>query len=208
MAGAKDLVFYTNPMSRGRIVRWMLEELKQPYETRILGFGAPLRDPDYLVLNPMGKVPTLVHGGVVVTECAAICSYLADAFPQACLAPEPADPARGAYYRWLFFGAGPLEAAVGNAALGCEVPADKERMMGYGSLQRVLDTLQTALEGGPYLAGHRFSAADLYVGAQLGWGMTFGTIEKRPVFEAYWQQLSQRPAFERANELDTALLGK
>ena len=129
---ADELTFYTNPMSRGRIARWMLEEVGQPYRTVILGYGPPMQAPDYLRLNPMGKVPTLVHGETVVTECAAICAYLADAFPAAGLAPEPAR--RGAYYRWLFFAAGPVEAAITNQALGVEVPEERRGMVGYGSL--------------------------------------------------------------------------
>ena len=201
---ADQLVFYTNPMSRGRIVRWMLEEIGQPYRTEVLAFSAT-KQPEFLALNPMGKVPTLRHGNVVVTECAAICAYLADAFPAAGLAPAPGDPMRGPYYRWLFFGAGPLEAAVGDAALGVTVPEDKQAMIGYGSLGRVLDTLEQAVGGAEYLAGERFSAADLYIGAHLAWGMMFGTIEKRPAFEAYWNRLSKRPAAVRADELDDAL---
>ena len=96
---ADELVFYTNPMSRGRIVRWMLEEVGVPYRTEILDYGTTMKQPDYLAINPMGKVPSLRHSAVVVTECAAICAYLADAFPGAQLAPPPR--VRGAYYRWL-----------------------------------------------------------------------------------------------------------
>jgi glutathione S-transferase len=109
---ADELVLYTNPMSRGRIARWMMEEIGQPYRAEILGFDASMKSADYKALNPMGKVPTLVHGDTVVTECAAICAYMADAFPQAGLAPEPNSQLRGPYYRWMFFAAGPVEAAV------------------------------------------------------------------------------------------------
>ncbi|HRE36661.1 MAG TPA: glutathione S-transferase, partial [Sphingopyxis terrae] len=107
---ADDLIFYTNPMSRGQIVRWMLEEVGAPYQTQILGYDDSMKGADYLAINPMGKVPAIVHRGKVVTECAAICAYLADAFPDAGLAP-PLE-ARADYYRWLFFAAGPLETAV------------------------------------------------------------------------------------------------
>jgi len=203
---ADDLVLYSNPMSRGRIARWMLEEIGQPYRVEMLDFATSMKAPEYLALNPMGKVPTLRHGEVVVTESAAICAYLADAFPQAGLAPEPGAPARGAYYRWLFFGAGPVEAAVTNKALGFVIPSGRAGMAGYGSYERVMDTLDTALSSGDYLAGGRFSAADLYVGAQLGWGMMFGSIEKRPSFEAYVSRLDARPAAVRATELDNALM--
>lgn len=199
-----DLTFYTNPMSRGRIAHWMLEEIGAPYETVYLGFGPAMKGADYLALNPMGKVPTLRHGEVVVTEGAAICAYLADAFPDAGLAPPPGE--RGAYYRWLFFGAGPLEAAVTNKALSVEVPTDREGMVGYGSLPRVMDTLEAAVSGAPYLAGERFTAADVYVGAQLGWGLQFGTIERRPAFTAYVDRVTGRPAYGRANALDDAAM--
>ena len=204
---AEDLVFYTNPMSRGRIVRWMLEEVGQPYQTQILDYAQGLKSPAYLAINPMGKVPALVHGGTVVTECAAICAYLAEAFPQAGLAPPPHAHTRGPYYRWLFFTAGPLESAVTNKSLGVEVKPEQQRMAGYGSYGHVMDALEQALDGREHLAGDRFSAADLYVGSHLGWGMGFGTIEKRPAFEAFVGRLTARPAYVRAAEIDDALIG-
>ena len=202
---ADELTLYTNPMSRGRIARWMLEEVGQPYRTEVLDYATTMKAPAYLAINPMGKVPTLRHGDVVVTETAAICAYLADAFPQAKLAPPPGDRRRGPYYRWLFFSAGPVEAAVSNKALGVVVPPERERMMGYGSFEHVMSTLEAALSRAHYLAGDDFTAADLYVGSQLGFGMMFGMIEKRPVFEQYWQRVSARPACKRAKELDDAL---
>jgi glutathione S-transferase len=202
-----DLVFYTNPMSRGRIVRWMLEEVGRPYRTELIDYGA-IKGPDYVAINPMGKVPALVHGGTVVTECAAICCYLADAFSGAGLAPGPGDRLRGPYYRWLFFGAGPLEAATTNKAMGFEVPPERKAMAGYGSLADVMATLEAALDGSAYLVGDRFSAADVYVGSHIGWGMSFGTLEKRPAFERYFERLSSRPAAIRAAEIDDALMPK
>jgi glutathione S-transferase len=200
-----ELVFWTNPMSRGRIVRWMLEEVGQPYRTEIVEFGPAMKAPAYRAINPMGKVPAIRHGDVVVTEAAAICTYLADAFPEAGLAPPPGDPQRGPYYRWLFFGAGPVEAAVTNKAFGFAVPEDRKGTVGYGSLADVLDTLEHAVSAGDYLAGGRFSAADVYLGAQLGGGVQFGTIEKRPAFERYWARLAERPAAVRAKAIDDAL---
>lgn len=203
------LVFYTNPMSRGRIVRWMLEELGQPYSTEIIEYGPAMKSPVYLAVNPMGKVPALRHGNLVVTECAAICTYLADAFPESALAPSPSDSARGAYYRWLFFGAGPLESAVTNKSLGFEIPADQPQLQGrsgYGTLERVVNTLDAHLEGRDFLAGDRFSAADLYISAQLGWGMQFGTIESRPNFQRYVALHRARPAAVRATEIDDLLM--
>lgn len=197
---SRELVFYTNPQSRGRIVRWMLEEVGEPYRTELLEYGGSMKSPEYLKINPMGKVPAIRHGDVVVTECAAICAYLADAFPRAGLAP-PTDQ-RGPYYRWLFFAAGPLEAAVINQSLGFVVPEEREVMAGYGNLRRVLDTLETAVSGDGYIAGDRFTAADVYVGSQIGWGMQFGTIERRPAFERYYSRLAVREAWKRASALD------
>ena len=202
------LHFYTHPQSRGRIVRWMLEEVGTPYDTVLLDYGTTMKAPAYLAINPMGKVPALRHGDAVVTEVAAICAYLADAFPQAGLAPAVTSPLRGPYYRWLFFAAGPVEAAVSNQALGFVVPPGRERMMGYGSYAEVLDVLEGAVSRGDYLLGGSFSAADVYLGSHLGFGMQFGTIEKRPAFEAYWARLSARPAAVRARQLDDALVAK
>jgi len=202
---AEDLIFYTNPMSRGRIVRWMLEEVGQPYRMEILEFGTTMKSPDYLAFNPMGKVPTIIHKGTVVTEAAAICAYLADAFPEAGLAPPPGDLRRGPYYRWMFFAAGPVEAAVSNKALGFEVPDERRAMVGYGGPADVVNALEYAVTQSEYIAGDRFSAADVYVGSQIGWGMMFGTLEKRPALEAYWRRISSRPAAVRAREIDDSL---
>ena len=200
-----ELTFYTNPKSRGRIVRWMLEETGVPYATEVLEYGTTMKAAPYLAINPMGKVPAIRHGNTVVTECAAICAYLADAFPQAGLAPPPHSAARGPYYRWLFFAAGPLEAAWTNRALGVAVPPERSAMVGYGSLEQVLDTLEAAIGERSYLAGDRFSAADVYVGSQLGFGMQFGMIDKRPAFARYWAGLEARPARRRAEEIDGAM---
>ncbi|THD58725.1 glutathione S-transferase family protein [Phenylobacterium sp.] len=201
---SKDLIFYTNPMSRGRIVRWMLEEVGQPYETVILDYASTLKGAEYLAINPMGKIPALKHGDLVVTEGAAICAYLADAFPEAGLAPPSAE--RGDYYRWLFFGAGPVEAAVTARSLGFDPKPEQKRMAGFGSLEDTLNALETAVTGREYLAGGKFSAADVYTGSQIGWGMQFGSIDKRPAFTAYWERVSSRPAAVRAREIDDGLI--
>ncbi|MHA7968838.1 glutathione S-transferase family protein [Rhizobium sp. CAU 1783] len=201
-----ELVFYTHPMSRGRIVRWMLEEIGAPYRTEVLSFGGTMKAPDYLGLNPLGKVPSIRHGDTVVTETAAICAYLADAFPTAGLAP--ATDARGAYYRWLFFTAGPLETVLTNHVLGFVVPDERRTMVGYGSRDAMLDTLERAVSATPYIAGDTFSAADVYVGAQIGWSMQFGSIEKRPAFVDYFARLSARPAHVRASEIDNGLIAQ
>jgi len=205
---AHDLIFYTNPMSRGQIVRWMLEEVGQPYQTQIMDYASSMKGPDYLAINPMGKVPAIKHGDTVVTECAAICAYLADAFPDAGLAPPVHSKARGPYYRWLFFAAGPVESAVTNKALGFVVPEGREMMAGYGSFEQAIDALEGAVSEVEYLAGGRFSAADVYLGSQILWGMQFGSIEKRPSFEAYAARLSARPAYIKAKEIDMALIAE
>jgi len=200
-----DLVLYTNPMSRGRIARWMLEEVGAPYETVALAYGSEMKSASYRALNPMGKVPTLTHGARIITECGAICAYLADAFPAAGLAPPPAE--RAAYYRWLFFGAGPVEAATMNQALGFTTDDPKQQgMLGYGSLERVVDALVGAVAVGPYLAGDAFSAADVYVGAQIGWGLEFGTLARRRELVEYAERVRDRDAYRRAQALDDALM--
>ena len=202
-----ELVLYTNPMSRGRIVRWMLEEIGCPCRAELLDYGPPMKSAAYLAVNPMGKVPALRHGGTVVTEAPAICAYLADAFPEAGLAPPPA--ARGPWYRWLFFAAGPLEAATTNRFMGWQAPPDREGMLGYGTFAVVMNTLEQALErsltAGGWLAGEAFSAADVYVGSHIGWGLQLDSIDKRPAFVDYWSRLAARKAYQRATALDDAL---
>ncbi|MET0259224.1 MAG: glutathione S-transferase family protein [Methylobacterium sp.] len=202
---SEELVFYTNPMSRGRIARWMLEEVGAPYRTELLEYGTSMKSPEYRALNPMGKVPAIRHGAAVVTEAAAICCYLADAFPEAGLAPPPG-PARADYYRWLFFGAGPLEAAVTNRAIGVHVAEDQTRMVGYGTYEQTMATLDHAVSRHPFVAGDRFTAADVYVGAAVGFGLRFGSIERRPAFVAYHEKLASRPALLRAQAIDDELM--
>lgn len=196
------LTLYTNPRSRGRIARWMLEETGQPYDTVVVPYGPPMKTPEYLAINPMGKVPTLVHGDTVVTETPAILAYLADAFPDAGLAPPPAE--RGAYYRWLFFAAGPMEAAVTDQALGVKVEAKQQGFVGYGSAQLTEDTLAQAVAGRSFIAGDRFSAADLYLCAKLDFALAFGNLPKRAEFLAYCAAHAERPAKRRAAALDDA----
>jgi len=204
---SEDLVFYTNPMSRGRIVRWMLEEVGQPYRTELLNWGEN-REPAFLAVNPMGKVPTIKHGETVVTEGAAICAYLADAFPQAGLAPPLGDHRRGPYFRWLFFAAGPVEAAVTNRTLGVEVSPEQTRMVGYGNYAAVMDTIEHALSQSDFLTGDTFTAADVYFGAQMGWGLQMSTIEPRPAVQRYVERVTARPAFKRASEIDDKLIAE
>lgn len=190
-----ELVLYTNPLSRGSTAHWMLEETGVPYRMEVLDFGQAMHSPSYLAINPMGKVPALVHGGVVVTETAAICTYLADAFPQAGLAPDPAD--RGAYYRWLFFMAGCFEPALSDRALGLEPEGEQMRQVGYGSFDAVINTLAGALAGRSFIVGNRFTAADLYVSALLGWGLQTGQVAPRAEFDTYVALHRARPASVR-----------
>lgn len=197
-----DLIFYTNPQSRGRIVRWMLEEVGADYTTEILGYGGTMKAPAYLAINPMGKVPAIRHKGAIVTECAAICAYLADAFPGAGLAPSI--DARGDYYRWLFFAAGPVEAAVTNKALKVEPSPEQRAFVGYGSFDDVMRTLDDAVAARPYLCGDSFTAADVYVGSQINFGLAFGSIPETPAFRAYADRLQVRPAYQRAQRIDEA----
>lgn len=199
---SEKLTLYSHPMSRGRIARWMLEETGVEYGVVMLDMGTTMKAASYLEINPMGKVPVLMHGSQVVTECAAICAYLADAFPAARLAPPLAE--RADYYRWLFFGAGPVEQAVTARALGVEVPENKRGMVGFGSLEQVLDTLEQACTRHDYLAGNTFTAADVYTGSQIGWGMQFGTIDRRPAFVDYWERISSRVGYRSARALDDA----
>lgn len=201
---ATDLTLYTNPQSRGRIARWMLEEVGAPYEVVLLNYATAMKQPSYLSINPMGKVPALVHRGKVVTECAAICAYLAESFPDAELAPR--DDERADYFRWLFYAAGPVEAAVTNRALGV-VPDDRQqRFVGYGSYDSVVDVLEAAVAAHPFIAGDRFTAADVYVGAQVIWGLQFGSLPSRDTFAAYAERLTARAAYQRASGLDDAAI--
>ena len=201
-----ELVFYTNPQSRGQTVRWMLEEIGAPYDTEILDYGTTMKAEPYLSINPMGKVPAIVHKGKVVTEVAAICCYLADALPEAGLAPDPKD--RADYYRWIFFCAGPVEAAFSNRAMGWEPPPEKQSMFGYGTYDKAIGTLQKALAGKQYIAGERFTAADLFVGAYVNFMLTFKLLDPTPVFTDYAQRMTDRDAFRRAHEIDGKLIAE
>lgn len=200
-----ELTFYTNPMSRGQIARWMLEEVGAEYEQVLLDYGGSMKGAEYLAVNPMGKVPAIVHRGRVVTEGAAICAYLADAFPAAGLAPRD-DDERAPYYRWLFFSAGPVESAITNRSFGWD-PEDRQRVMaGYGHYEQVVDVLDRQIAGSDYVCGTRFTAADVYFGSQIIWGTQFGTLPKRDSFAAYVERLAARPAYRKAKGIDDALI--
>jgi len=193
-------------MSRGQTVRWMLEEVGQPYEVRLLDYATTMKAPDYLAINPMGKVPAIVHGGKVVTEVAAIICYLADAFPAADLAPDPS--ARSDYYRWIFFCSGPVEAAFTAKALNWEVPPDRRALAGFGDFDTAMKTLETAVSGKPFIAGDRFSAADLFVSAMINFMISFKLLEPTPAFTDYVRRMTERDAYRRAQEIDGKLIAE
>jgi glutathione S-transferase len=192
-----EVVLYSSPMSRGRIVHWMLEEAGAPYRYEVINLEtADQKKPGYLAVNPMGKVPAIVHRGTVVTECGAICSYLADAYPGSGLAPAVNSPMRGTYYRWMFFGACCVEPAVIDRMLQ-RPEASRPIALSYGSYADTVDTLEKAVGQGPFILGDTFSAADVYVGSQILFGMMTKALEPRSVFQAYAQRLQQRPAYQR-----------
>ncbi len=203
-----DITFYTHPYSRGRTVRWMLEETGLAYDVEIKEFGQNMKALDYLDINPMGKVPAIRHGNTVVTEVAAICAYLADLVPEKALAPALGSRERGTYYRWMFFVAGPLEMASTAKAFDWHIDAENARAVGCGRLKDAADTLELALKDGPYICGNHFTAADLLVASYLGWGMMQKTLDERPVFLEYVKRMQARPAFARATEIDNALVAE
>ncbi len=204
---ADELVLYTNPQSRGAMAHWMLEEAGCPYRMEVKQFGPDMKSPDYLAVNPMGKVPAIRHGNTVVTETGAILCYLADVFPAAKLAPPPAE--RSGYYRWLFFVAGCCEPAMSNKSVGWNPDTPELQVrFGYGSYERTMETVAKAIEGRRYIAADHFTAADLYMASFLHWGMMFGIIEKRPAFEAYIAPHIARPASVRVQEQAAKLIAK
>ena len=198
-----DLIFYHNPQSRGRIVRWMLEEVGQPYETEVIPYDQ-MKSERYLAIHPLGKVPAIKHKGYVLTECAAICTYLADVFPEAMLGPRADEKAD--YYRWLFYAAGPLEASISNQAMGWQVPPGRERMFGYGNFERAIAAIGELFSLRDYVCGDRFTAADVYVGSQIMFPMQFGMLPERESFLRYRDRLHARPAYKRANEIDEKII--
>ena len=199
------ITFYTNPMSRGQIARWALHEVGADYEEKILTYGADMKGPDYLAINPMGKVPAIVHDGTIVTEAAAICLYLAEAFPKADLAPRTRAE-KAECYRWMFFAAGPVEQAITSHAMKWDegLDARKSATLGFGTYDAVVDTLADLLEDRDYVCGDSFTAADLYVGAQVDWGLQFNTLPSRPSFEAYAERIRVREPYRAAKKIDAA----
>ena len=191
----EEIVFYHNPQSRSSMVHWMLEEAGVPYRIVPIDFAkGEHKTPSFLALNPMGKLPTIVHRGVVVTETAAIIAYVADLVPEKGLAPKPGDALRGAYYRWLFFGAGCFEPALLDKMMK-RPEVERKSAVGWGSYDEVLAALKTALGKGPYLLGATFSAADIYVGSEIRFAMMFGApgLKGEKVFDDYLARLVARP---------------
>jgi glutathione S-transferase len=198
------LTLYHAIPSRSSITRWMLEELGEPYDVHPLNLQAgDHMKPGYLAINPMGKVPALDHDGVIVTESAAICTYLADAFPKAGLNVPVGDKRRGPYLKWLFFGPSCVEPAVTDRAFPRKEEA-RRGALGYGDYDTVMNVLAKAVSAGPYLLGGQFTAADVVIGSGLRWGMMFKLIPERPEFTAYVGRLNERPALKRAQEKDAA----
>lgn len=200
-----QLTLYHAAPSRSSIVRWMLEEIGEPYEIELLSLAKEEnRRPDYLAVNPMGKVPALRHGEVVMTEVAAICLYLAEAFPKAGLVIPPGDPRRGSFLKWLFFTAGPFEMAVMDRAFK-RAEAAPRGTLGYGDFDSAMNVVAEAVSAGPFLFGDQFTAADVVLGSQMRWATLFKLIPERPEFAAYIARIADRPAVKRAEAADELL---
>jgi glutathione S-transferase len=196
-----EIVFYHNPKSRSQMVHWMLEEVGAAYKISPIDFEKnDQKSPAFLAINPMGKIPTIVDRGTVVTETAAIIAYLADNYPKAGLAPAITDPARGTYYRWLFFGAGCIEPDVTDKMMK-RTPVERKMAVAWGSYEEVFETLKTALATGPYLLGDKFTAADVYVGSEINYAAMFGApgVKGEKAFDDYLARLTARAAFQRAS---------
>jgi glutathione S-transferase len=203
-----DLLLYHAAPSRSATVRWMLEEVGEPYDIHLLKLSeGDQQKPEYLAINPQGKVPALKHKGVVVTEVSAICTYLADEFPKATLAVPVGDPRRGAYLQWLFFGPSCIEPAILDRAFPRKEPA-RAAAMGYRDIDTLADIVAKAVSKGPYILGEQFTTADVVIGSGLRWGTMFKLIPERPEFKPYIERLTQRPASQRADAKDKELADK
>ncbi len=197
-----NIDFYTNAMSRGRIVHWMMEELGEPYRTHWVDYGGPMKSPEYLAINPMGKVPALAHDGNVITECAAILTFLAASYPGKGLIPADS-AALAKFYRWMFFTAGPVDQATSAKSMEWVVTEERKAMLGFGNLDDTMDAVESALSSAdPWICGDQFTAVDVYLGSQIHWGLQFGTWDDRPRFKEYAERCGRRPALLRANEIN------
>jgi glutathione S-transferase len=201
---AKLTLYHAAP-SRSSITHWMLEEIGEPYDLHLLNMkNDDQRKPEYLAINPMGKVPALKHGDTVITESAAICTYLADEFPRAKLNVPIGDPRRGVYLKWLFFGPSCIEPAITDRAFPRKEEA-RRGALGYGDLDTTMDVVAKGVAKGPYLLGEQFTAADIVIGSTLRWGTMFKLIPERPEFTAYVARLVERPALQRSEAKDKEL---
>ena len=201
----EQLTFYTNPQSRGRSVRWMLEECGASFDTVLMDFDGSLQSPEYLAINPMGKIPTLRYGDTVITEAAAIIQFLADIFPEKQLAPTVGTAERGEYYRWFCFMVGPMEAAMMEKFWKLSPPPEASKSLGYGDFERVVHTIEQALTGKSYLVGAQFTAADLYLCAFLQFSYRMQVWPESSVCRNYIQRIEQREAYIRAmRSMETA----
>jgi len=200
-----DLTLYHAAPSRSATVRWMLEEVGEPYDLHLLKLaeGEQLK-PDYLAVNPQGKVPALKHKGVVITEVAAICAYLADEFPHARLNIPVGDPRRGVYLQWLFFGPSCIEPAILDRAFPRKEPP-RAGAVGYRDIEALADIVAQAVAKGPFIMGEQFTAADVVIGSGVRWGTMFKLIPERDAFQPYVERLAARPALQRAEAKDKAL---
>ena len=199
-----NLTLFHAPNSRSCAARALLEELGVPYDLHVLDLKKnEQRAPEYLAINPMGKVPAILHGDALVTEQPAIFIYLADLFPQAALAPAPSDPLRGPYLRWLAFYGSAFEPAITDLAMKRE--PTPPMMCPYGDYDTMLATLTAQLRAGPYLLGERFSAADILWGSSLVWATMFKLVPELPEVMAYIDRVGSRPAVRRAAEADATL---
>jgi glutathione S-transferase len=198
---AELTLFHASP-SRSSVVLWMLEEIGQPYDIKLLKLSeGDQQKPDYLAVNPMGKVPALKHGDTVITEVAAICTYLADAFADKKLNVPVGTPRRGPYLKWLFFGPGCMEPAMIDRAAPRKEEA-RRAMLGYGDFDTCMNVVAKAVEKGPWLMGEHFTAADVVIGSTVRWGTAFKLIPERPEFAAYSARIAARPAAQRAEAKD------
>ena len=193
-----DITLYHSPASRAFIAYWLLEELGTPFRVRSIDLRkGEQKSPEYRRINPMGKVPALTDGKVVVTENPAICMYLADRYGYGRLAPKIEAPERGAYLRWMVFSTAVLEPAANLKSVEAHQPGFGA---GWGELSTVIETVEAALSGGPWLLGERFSAADVMLGSVLAMAMHNELLPANEAIEAYQQRLAARPAYQRASD--------
>lgn len=204
----EKIVLYTHPQSRGRNVVWMLEECGAEYETVLMNFGEDLHSPAYLAVNPMGKLPALKYGDTVITEASAIITFLADLFPQAKLAPAQVDGQRGEYYRWLFYTASSVEAALMEVAFQLPIQPSMRKSLGYGSMEQVIATLDGQLSKQSYLLGEHFQGCDLLLAGLLMFAIRSGALSPTPAMQAYLARITERAAYQKMLQMGEAQMAQ